>query len=68
MTLREARERAGMSQQALADRVGLKTADAIGHYEAGRRTPPGWRIAVIEKALGIAPGSIDWPRPGEASA
>ncbi|MFI0964655.1 helix-turn-helix transcriptional regulator [Streptomyces sp. NPDC021080] len=37
---RELREKAGLSQQELADVVGA-TRQAVGHWEAGNRTPRG---------------------------
>lgn len=68
MTLQEARDASGLTQQQLAERVGLRSGNAIGHYEAGKRTPPAWRAREIEKALGLRAGAIDWPRPREAGA
>ncbi len=38
--LKTYREKAGLSRGELALAVGLQTAGAVEHYEAGRRTPP----------------------------
>jgi putative transcriptional regulator len=38
--LKHYREKSGMTRAELALSVGLKTAGAVEHYEAGRRTPP----------------------------
>lgn len=69
MTLREARQRAGMTQAALSRGLGLTQA-AVCAYEAGSKTPPAWRVPLIEDLLGAARGSIEWPKPvpKEASA
>ena len=65
-TLREERGRADLTQTALARQVGLNQR-TISNYESGRRVPSVRRAREIEDALGVAPGSIDWPRPnGEA--
>jgi len=68
MTLTQALEQSGKTKAELARLVGLKGSEAIRHYETGRRSPPGWRIRQIEDALGVPPGSIEWPQPKEASA
>ncbi len=68
MTLTQALERADLTKAQLARLVGLKSGEAIRHYETGRRSPPGWRVRQIEEALGVPPGSIDWPRPEGESA
>ena len=61
-TLREERERADLTQTDLARQVGLNQR-TISNYESGRRVPSVRRAREIETALGVAPGSIDWPRP-----
>lgn len=66
MTLREAREKSGITQAELARRLGLKRA-AVSRYESGDRCPPGWRAREIEKALRVKAGSIEWPRPAAVS-
>ena len=67
MILREARRRAGVTQAALAAKLGVNPMTVSG-YERGTRNPPAWRVNEIETALGVAPGSIDWPRPEGESA
>ncbi|QJU39036.1 helix-turn-helix transcriptional regulator [Serratia marcescens] len=48
--LREVREAASVSQTALAEMVGCSQG-AIGHYEAGRRTPSLMMCRELVKAL-----------------
>lgn len=50
--LRELRERAGLTQQQLADRVKV-TRDAVARWEAGRREPSLSNALAIVKALGV---------------
>jgi transcriptional regulator with XRE-family HTH domain len=50
--LRELREQAGLTQEQLAERVGVKR-DAVARWESGRREP-GWSsILALCKALGV---------------
>ena len=67
MDLREARLKARRTQAGLARDVGLKQG-TISAYEAGTRQPPVNTARAIEEALGLPPGSIEWPNPKEASA
>jgi putative transcriptional regulator len=48
--LKKTRKKAGVSQAALAERVGV-TQGAIAHYELGRRTPSLEASRAIVKAL-----------------
>lgn len=50
--LRRAREKAGLSQEALADKAGMHR-NAIALLEAGKREPRLSTIARLAKALGI---------------
>lgn len=50
--LRELREAAGLTQEQLADRAGVKR-DAVARWEAGKREP-GWsNILALASALGV---------------
>jgi transcriptional regulator with XRE-family HTH domain len=68
--LRELRERAGLTQEQLADRAGVKR-DAVARWESGRREP-GWSsVLALADALGVTPdaftqepASRSQPRPG----
>lgn len=51
MRLREMRTRAGVTQQELANRVGVKQS-AVAHWEAGTFDPRLSRIVQIAEALG----------------
>lgn len=51
MRLKEMRTRAGVTQQELADRIGVKQS-AVAHWEAGRFDPRMKRIAQIADVLG----------------
>lgn len=49
MTIKEARERLGLSQQALSDRLGIPKR-TIENWDAGIRKPPKWvEKLVLEK-------------------
>lgn len=48
-----ARESAGITQTALADRSGLSIA-AIQSYETGRRTPHADQLGALANALGVS--------------
>ncbi|WP_140921044.1 helix-turn-helix transcriptional regulator [Limnobaculum xujianqingii] len=59
--IRELREKANVSQEYLAEKVGL-TQGAIGHYELGRRKPSLKNCRLIVSALnelGVACGLDD---------
>jgi len=51
--IRDARIRAGLSQQELADAIGLRTIQAVGNYEAGRSLPPLSRLDQIAQVTGL---------------
>lgn len=67
--LRELRVRAGLSQQALADRIGTTPLD-IRRYESGRvEHPRADRLAALAQALGVSIDSLtseDDPEPHDA--
>jgi len=67
--MRDARLAAGLSQAALAAKVGLKRR-TLGNYETGERPIPLRTARAIEDALGLAPGSLEFPdrQSKEASA
>lgn len=50
--LQEARVAAGLSQQALAEKIGVKKA-AISKWELGKREPSFERLALLAKALNV---------------
>ena len=52
------RERQGMSQQELAERVGFKTASAINKIEMGKRDISQTKILLFAKALGVDPAEL----------
>ena len=53
-TIREARQAAGLSQQGVADTLGIPKR-TLQDWESGKRTPPGWAEAlVIEKLEKLA--------------
>ena len=54
----EARTKAGMTQQELAERSGYKTKSAINKIELGLRDLPQKKIAAIAQALGVTPGYL----------
>ncbi|MDT3718465.1 helix-turn-helix transcriptional regulator [Pseudomonas oryzihabitans] len=66
-TLKKVREKSGITQLALAKKVGL-TQGAIAHYETGRRTPGlsmSRRIVAGLNALGAKCNLSDvFPEPG----
>lgn len=47
--IKKAREDAGLSQQALADRVGLKQGQSISNYERDQAEVPAKRLRAIAK-------------------
>lgn len=52
--IREARQAAGLSQQGVADTLGIPKR-TLQDWESGKRTPPGWAEAlVIEKLEKLA--------------
>jgi transcriptional regulator with XRE-family HTH domain len=50
--LRELRERAGLTQQQLADRAGVRR-EAVARWETARRLPDAGSIVRLRKALGV---------------
>lgn len=54
----EARKRAGLTQEELAERVGYKTKSAINKIELGLRDLPQKKIVAFAKALGVTPARI----------
>lgn len=70
-SLKQFREKAGVTQAALAERVGM-TQGAIAHYENGRRTPglaESRRLMLALNDLGVS-CSLDelFPDPSRKSA
>jgi transcriptional regulator with XRE-family HTH domain len=55
--LRRAREKAGLSQEALADAAGMHR-NAVALIEAGKRDPRVSTVAKLAKALGIPPADL----------
>ena len=66
----EARKRARMTQEELAQKVGYKTKSAINKIEMGKRDLPQKKIATFAAALGTTPGHLlGWDvAPAEAGA
>jgi transcriptional regulator with XRE-family HTH domain len=63
--LRRARDRAGLSARALAERTGLANHSIILRYEGGIEPPPERRILLAD-ALGVSPDDIwHWHEDGE---
>ncbi len=58
--LREAREVAGLTQQQLADKIGIQVS-SICRYEKGQ-TPRLGRVAELASALGV---SVNWLATGK---
>lgn len=56
--IRKARKKAGLTQRALGEKIGL-SAPAIRLYELGKRTPSDEVIGKIAKALEVAPESLE---------
>lgn len=56
--IRILREKNGMSQQELANRVGFKTASAINKIELGLRDISQTKLSEFAKALGTTPGYL----------
>lgn len=56
LRIKEAREKAGLSQPQLARLVGL-TKGAVGQYETGRATP---RLARLEAIAAVTGASVEW--------
>ena len=55
--LRAAREEAGLSQEALAERAGMHR-NAVALLETGKRDPRVSTVAKLAKALGIPAGEL----------
>ena len=55
--LKKAREKEGLSQEALADKAGLYRT-YVGHIEVGRYMPSAYTIYRLSKALGIKSSEI----------
>jgi transcriptional regulator with XRE-family HTH domain len=55
--LRRAREAAGWSQKAAAERLGVAKA-RISEYEAGRRSPRATLVLLMIERLGLDPGIV----------
>lgn len=55
--LRAAREKAGLSQEALAERAGMHR-NAVALLEAGKRDPRVSTVAKLAKALGISASDL----------
>lgn len=54
ITIKEARQAAGLSQQGVTDVLGIPRR-TLQDWESGKRTPPGWAEAlVVEKLEQIA--------------
>lgn len=49
--IREARQAAGLSQQGVADTLGIPKR-TLQDWESGKRTPPGWAEALVIEKLG----------------
>ena len=62
--LYKARKNAGMTQQELADEVGV-TDRAIGNWESGHNAPTSFNVCMLAKALGVSAG---WLIAGEGEA
>ena len=64
--LRELREKAGLTQEGLAEASGL-TRDGIAHLEQGRRSPAWETVLAVAKALGVECTAFTAdPKPAEA--
>jgi len=66
------RERAGFSQEALADRASIHRTE-VGLFEGGKRTPRIDTLVKVAGGLGVPPGEllegIEWkPKPGGGDA
>lgn len=62
--LQKARNRARLSQAALAKGIGV-TPGAVAHWEIGRNSPPPEKLAQISEFLNI---SLDWLITGKESS
>lgn len=51
--LRQSRQRLGLKQIQLADRLGMKCS-AISHFESGRRMPSLPNLIILTRALGVS--------------
>lgn len=49
--VKQLRLKANLTQKELAEKIGLKTGEAICQYESGKRTPPSGMLPEIAKAL-----------------
>lgn len=72
--IRQAREAADLTQQQLADRIGIQTAQSISRYERGETEVSTKRLRKIAEATGkeldyfvqLLPGEVGATEPGEA--
>lgn len=62
--LKEARGRAGLSQQALADNAGV-TRETVCKWERGQKMPCGYNMVILADALNV---SVGWLVAGEGKA
>jgi transcriptional regulator with XRE-family HTH domain len=62
-TLAELRGARFLSQADLAERSKVSKA-TIANIELGNRVPIGRTARALAEALGVAPGEIAWPKPG----
>ena len=65
--LKELRQKAGLSQAALAAKVGIPQS-AVSQWESGIHAPAVIDIPDIAAALGVAPGVLFKPPTGEPEA
>jgi len=61
-TIRRARIRRGLTQQQLAERLGI-TGNAVAFWERGQFTPRRHRVAALAEALGLGVDAICRPEP-----
>jgi len=66
-TIRRARLRAGLSQQAVADALGLAEPNTVWRWEAGTRSPSAVDFLALCKLLHIDPRKLLPPDVGGAS-
>jgi transcriptional regulator with XRE-family HTH domain len=67
--LRQLRQAAGLTQEALALKCGWSGQSRVGNYEAGRGDPPFAELPVLAEALGVPIGALfeDVSSPAETS-
>jgi len=51
LKIKELREKNNMTQQELAEKIGLTTGEAISQYESGKRNPSSDKIPLLAEAL-----------------